>query len=126
MDIDNFYKIINKILDKKEKEAIMSLLENSDNIDFSNLWNDRLGLHSNRDNLEFLANKGLTAYLTESWYFIKPGSKEWYAHKHTLGTAKPTFRKVSKTTVHNRLQSAFRKLSQVTDLNIEMEMLEAA
>ena len=126
MNTENFYKVINKVLDKKEKEVVMMLLKNCDNIDFSNFWNDKYGLHSNSSNIKFLASKGLTTYLTESNYFIKPGSKEWYNQKPYWATTKPIFRKVSKTTVHNRLQSAFRKLSKVAELNNEYEMLEAA
>ena len=93
-------KVIDEVLNEKEKEVILSFLDNADEIDFSDFWKTK--------NYEIVANKGLTTYWTKP-ITIWTTSTGGYENRWSL---KPGFRKVSRVTVYERLLSAFKKLEK--------------
>jgi len=97
---EKMMEAIEEVLDEKEKEVVLSYLDNADEIDFDNFWNTK--------NYEVIADKGLTTYWTKP--MIMWGSATGgYENRRTLETG---FRKVSRVTVYERLIIAFKKLEK--------------
>ena len=105
--VKNLLEVIDEVLDEKEKEVILSFLDNADEIDFSDFWRTK--------NYDVVANKGLTTYWTQPVKVIEDTfgiGGPWASKKWKWKTLEPGFRPVSAKLVYERLLSAFKKLEK--------------
>ena len=86
-------KVIDEVLDEREKEAILSLLDSADEIDFDDFWRNK--------NYKVIAEKGLTHYR---------GGKNYEPFK--LGIAPMAYPGVP----YDRIKSAMTKLEKSAKL----------
>ncbi len=86
-------KVIDEVLDEREKEAILSVLDSADEIDFDDFWRNK--------NYKVIAEKGLTHYR---------GGKNYEPFK--LGIAPMAYPGVP----YDRLKSAMTKLEKSAKL----------
>ena len=88
-------KVIDEVRDEREKEAILSVLDSADEIDFDDFWRKK--------HYDIVGERGLTCY---SGYNSSP----------TQNNYKNGFRKFANYTVRNRLKSAMTKLEKSAKL----------
>ena len=114
---EKLMEVINEVLDEKEKEAILSVLDSADEIDFDNFWNTK--------NSKIIGEKGLTSYssykifavasspelIATSWGGTRK-RRPWETHGG-YGKGK---RPMCVYTVRNRLKSAMEKLEKSSKL----------
>ena len=86
-------KVIDEVLDEREKEAILSVLDSADEIDFDDFWRNK--------NYKVIAEKGLTHYR---------GGKNYEPFK--LGIAPMAYPGVP----YDRIKSAMTKLEKSAKL----------
>ena len=82
---EKLMEVIDEVLNEKEKEAILSVLDSADEIDFNDFWRNK--------NYTVVAEKGLTTY---SW------TRDW----------PKGHRPVTNFTVYYRMKSAMEKLEK--------------
>ena len=87
---EKLLEAIDEVLNDREKEVILSFLDNADEIDFDDFWRKK--------NYDVVGEKGLTCY---HGYNSAPG----YSGKNG-------FRPFTAFTVRNRVKSAFDKLEK--------------
>ena len=90
---EKLMEVINEVLDEKEKEAILSVLDSADEIDFDNFWNTK--------NSKIIGEKGLTNYR---------GGKSYEPFK--LGITPMAYPGVP----YDRIKSAMEKLEKSSKL----------
>ena len=106
-------KVIDEVLDEKEKEVIISFLDSADEIDFGDFWRKK--------NYKVIAEKGLTTYWSKPLKCVTYNGKwEWDGAKkkriNDVMIFDTGFRSVSDTTVYERLKSAMTKLEKSAKL----------
>jgi hypothetical protein len=113
---EKLMEVINEVLDEKEKEAILSVLDSADEIDFDDFW---------RYKTYKIGEKGLTSYssykifavasspelIATSWGGTRK-RRPWETHGG-YGKGK---RSMCVYTVRNRLKSAMEKLEKSSKL----------
>jgi len=92
---EKMMEAIDEVLDQREKEAILSVLDSADEIDFDDFWIKK--------NYDIVGERGLTCY---HGYNSSPKQKSY----------KNGFRKFANYTVRNRLKSAMEKLEKSAKL----------
>ena len=116
-------KIIDEVLDEREKEAILSVLDSADEIDFDNFFKTK--------NCDVIGKKGLTSYRSykivdvpgkPNHVYIDGGApgrrgatrvlRPWETH----GGYDKGHRPMTNRTVRNRLESAMTKLEKSAKL----------
>jgi hypothetical protein len=104
-------KVIDEVLDEKEREVIISFLDNADEIDFSDFWKKK--------NYKVIADKGLTTYWSKPITFVTYKGNWDEVNKKRINDVKTFdtgFRPVTDTTVYDRLESAMDKLEKSAKL----------
>ena len=90
---EKLMEVIDEVLNEKEKEAILSVLDSADEIDFNDFWRNK--------NYTVVAEKGLTSY----------GWASYYGNKNNL-IYDTGHRPVTNFTVYYRIKSAMEKLEK--------------
>ena len=104
-------KVIDEVLDEKEKEVILSYLDNADEIDFGDFWRKK--------NYKVIADKGLTTYWSKPITSVTYSGNWDEVNKKRINDVKTFdtgFRPVSDITVYERLKSAMTKLEKSAKL----------
>ena len=114
---EKLMEVIDEVLNEREREAILSVLDSADEIDFDNFWNTK--------NSKIIGEKGLTSYssykisavasspelIVTSWGGTRK-RRPWETHGG-YGKGK---RSMCVYTVRNRLKSAMEKLEKSSKL----------
>ena len=82
---EKLMEVIEEVLDEREKEVVLSYLDNADEIDFDNFWNTK--------NSKIIGKKGLTNYVCRE-------------------PRRTYFQPMHESTARYRLKSAFKKLEK--------------
>ena len=108
---EKIMEVIDEVLDEKEKEVIISFLDNADEIDFGDFWRKK--------NYKVIAEKGLTTYWSKPITFVTYSGNWDKVNKKRINDVKTFdtgFRPVSDITVYERLKSAMVKLEKSAKL----------
>jgi hypothetical protein len=92
---EKMMEVIDEVLNEREREAILSVLDSADEINFNDFWRNK--------NYKVVGEKGLTTYCS----YVQYGSRLVYDKG---------FRPVTNFTVYYRIKSAMEKLEKSSKL----------